>query len=89
MAFGDGAPLSELERRFTGPIPPPLLAAWRAGCSERRLAQARGRAIIALLERQLAGHSHMTGADRRNAGLSLAAWREWLAGREDEAATRQ
>jgi hypothetical protein len=44
----------------------------------RALDIARGRAIIALLNRHLATHSHMTGGDRALYKRCLVAWQGWL-----------
>jgi hypothetical protein len=45
---------------------------------QRTLDIARGHAAVALLERHLATHSHMTAGDRALYKRRLVAWRGWL-----------
>ena len=75
--------LTELERLYDGPIPTRLIAemrSQRAGASSARKPALRA---IAVLQRQIATHSHMTLADRQNCLDGITAWQRWLASNTD------
>lgn len=70
--------LAELQRRYTGPIPKHKLAPLLANATVLEMDIACAHAAIALCERHLATHSHMTDHDRDLCQRQIVASRDWL-----------
>jgi hypothetical protein len=75
--------LTELERLYDGPIPTNLIAEMRSQRATVSSARKPALRAIAVLQRQITTHSHMTLADRQNCLDSIAAWQSWLASKNN------